>query len=92
MAGFEAPNDKPVLVTDVLHVRESSGLAGGSLPFRDVDSIFGDEFPINVSRIFRIRDSTGDVPPVAMSQVADGDLLNESFGAAGDASVLHANK
>ena len=47
---------------------------------------------IDIRRIFCIWDSTGDVPPVAMSQVADGDLLNESFGAAGDASVLHANE
>ena len=91
MMAFRHQQQKPVLVTDVLHVRESSGLAGGSLPFGDVDSVFGDEFSIDFGRIFRIWDSTGDVPPIAMSQVADGDLLNESFGAAGDASVLHAN-
>ena len=40
-------------------------------------------------RIFAARDPAGDVKPIAVSQVAHRDLLDESFGTGCDAPILH---
>ena len=42
----------------------------------DVDAVFGDQLLVERSRILAGLDPAGDVEPVAVSQVADGDLLD----------------
>ena len=79
-------------MADVLHVREAFCFASRSLSFRQVDAVLGNELAIESFRVFAFRQSTSDVPPIAVPQVTDGDLLNESLGTGGNASVIHTEK
>ena len=86
---FGTQENKPVLESNVLHVRESSCLAMGSLAFGNVDAIFRHELTIDVVWILRARDSACRVPPIPVSQVGNRNLLNESFRGTGNTSILH---
>ena len=66
-------------MTDVLHVGQSPPFAIGSFSLADVDAVFGDQLSVEQSRIFTGLNPAGHIEPVAMSQVADGDLLDQSF-------------
>ena len=63
-------------MADVLHVSEAATFAIGFLSLVDVDAVFGDQLCIERSRILAGLDPASDVEPVAVSQVADGDLLD----------------
>ena len=63
-------------MADVLHVREAAPLAIGFLAFVDVDAVFRDELLVEQSRIFIGPDPARHVEPIAVSQIADGDLLD----------------
>ena len=76
MVAFGGQQHEPVSVPDVLHVGEPSPFAIGFLAFAQVDAVFGDQLLIEQRRIFAGFDPTGDVVPIAVSQVADGDLLD----------------
>ena len=68
--------DEPVSVSDVLHVGEAAPFAIGFLALVDVDPIFVDQLLVEQSWIFASFDPAGDVKPVPVSQIADGDLLD----------------
>ena len=76
---FSRQQQEPVAVTDVLHVRQPATFAVSALPVRQVDLVLLDEFPVDGRGIFALRNAARDIPPVAVPQIADGDLLNESF-------------
>ena len=63
-------------MADVLHVGEAPTFAIGFLSLVDVDAVFGDQLCIERGRFLAGFDPAGDVVPVAVSQVADGDLLD----------------
>ena len=86
---FGTQKKKPILKSNVLHVRESSCLAMGSLAFGNVDAVFRHELTIDVVWILRARDSACRVPPIPVSQVGNRNLLNESFRGTGNTSILH---
>jgi hypothetical protein len=86
---FGTQEKKPILISNVLHVRETSGLATGSLTLGDVDAVFRHKLSIDVVRILRAWDSAGRVPPIPVSQVGNSNLLNESFRGTGNTSILH---
>ena len=86
---FGTQEKKPVLESNVLHVRESSCFAMGSLAFGNVDAVFGHEFSINVFWILCAGDAASCVPPISVSQVGNRNLLNKSFWGTGDTSILH---
>ena len=86
---FGTQEKKPVLESNVLHVRESSCFAMGSLAFGNVDAVFRHKLSIDVVRILRAWDSAGRVPPIPVSQVGNSNLLNESFRGTGNTSILH---
>ena len=92
MVTFGCQQQKPLLVTDVLHIGQTLCFSSGSLSLGQVDAILGNEFAIEGFRVFALGQSARDVPPVPMPQITDGNLLNESFGAAGNASVVHTEK
>jgi hypothetical protein len=71
---------EPVSVSDVLHVRQATFLPVGTLTLADINFVLGYQLAINCITVFAFRDPSGHVPPVAVPQIADGDLLNESFG------------
>lgn len=76
MVAFGCQQHKPASVSDVLHVGEAATFAIGFLSLIDVDAVFGNQLLIEQRRIFAGLDSAGDVEPVAMPQIADGDLLD----------------
>ena len=76
MVAFGCQQHEPVSVADVLHVGEAATFSIGFLSLVDVDAIFGDQLCIERSRILAGLDPAGDVVPVTVSQVADGDLLD----------------
>ena len=63
-------------MSDVLHVGEPAPFAIGFLALVDVDPIFVDQLLVEQSWIFASFDPAGDVKPVPVSQIADGDLLD----------------
>ena len=73
---FGCQQHEPVFVPDVLHVGETTPLAIGFLAFAQVDAVFRDRLLIEQSWIFAEFDSAGDVEPIAVSQIADSDLLD----------------
>ena len=89
---FGIQEKKPVLESNVLHVRESSCLAMGSLAFGNVDAVFGHEFSINVFWILCAGDAASCVPPISVSQVGNRNLLNKSFRGTGYTSILHRER
>ena len=89
---FGTQKKKPILKSNVLHVRESSCLAMGSLAFGNVDAVFRHEFSINVFRLLCAGDTASRVPPVAVSQVGNCNLLNKSFRGTGYTSILHRER
>ena len=68
--------DEPTSVADVLHVGEAAPFAIGYLSLAQVDAVFGDQLLIEQRRIFAGFDPAGDVEPIAVPQIADGDLLD----------------
>ena len=68
--------DEPTSVADVLHVGEAAPFAIGFLSLAQVDAVFGDQLLIEQRRIFAGFDPAGDVEPIAVPQIADGDLLD----------------
>jgi len=87
VVAFGGQQHKPVSVSDVLHVGEAASFAIGFLTLVNVDAVFGDQFLVEESRIFAGLDSAGDVVPVPVSQIADGDLLDQSLRCCGDAAI-----
>lgn len=80
MVALGRQKQKPVLVADVLHVREAAAFAIGSLSLTDVNSVFFDQLYIERQRIVFRTDSPRDIEPVSMPEVGHSDLLNQSFG------------
>ena len=64
---FGDHEQKPVSVTDILHVRQASSLAVGALAVGLVDLVFGNQLLVDGFGIFAFRDSSGHVPPVAVT-------------------------
>ena len=73
-----------------MHVGEATPFAIGFLALVDVDPIFVDQLLVEQSWIFASFDPAGDVKPVPVSQIADGDLLDQAFGRCGDAAIAFA--
>ena len=76
MVAFGRQQHEPVSVADVLRVGEATSFPIGFLSFVDVDAVFGDQLLIEQRRIFAGFDPAGDVEPIAVPQIADGDLLD----------------
>ena len=66
-------------MADVLHVGQSPPFAIGSFSFADVDAVFVDQLLIEQGGILAGFDPAGHVEPIAMSQVAYGNLLDKPF-------------
>ena len=71
--------DEPVVVAEVLHVGQAGSLPAGPFPLGDGDAVFVEQFLIDGQQIFAGGNPSGDVPPVAVTEVADGQLLDEAF-------------
>ena len=71
---------EPVSVSDVLHVGEAAPFAVCFFTLVDVDPIFGDQLLVEQSWILAGFHPAGDVKPVPVSQIADGNLLNQALG------------
>ena len=61
---------------DVLHICQAAPFAIGFLTLFDVDAVFGDQLLVERSRILAGLDPARDIEPVAVPQIADGDLLD----------------
>ena len=79
MVAFADHQDEPLLVSQVVCVRDASLFPAAAFPFADFDAVLGDEFPINLDGIFSARDRAGDVPVEPMSQVTGRDELHDGF-------------
>ena len=80
VVAFGDQHQEPVSVADVLHVGEATPFAIGFLALVDVDPIFVDQLLVEQSWIFASFDPAGDVKPIPVSQIADGNLLNQALG------------
>lgn len=80
MVALGREQQEPILVTNVLHVGETATFAMGAFTFADGNVVLRDQLPVDRLRILSSRNPAGHVEPVAVTQVADGDLLNEPFG------------
>ena len=77
MLPFSRQEHEKVLVTDVLQIRPAQSLPPGSGGFRHVDAVFPNQLLIGSPRILVRRDFPGHVPPIAVPQIAAGDLLHK---------------
>ena len=76
VVAFGDQHQEPVSVADVLHVGEATPFAIGFLALIDVDTVFSDQLLVKQSWILAGFHPAGDVKPIAMPQIADGDLLD----------------
>ena len=89
MVTFGRQEQEPVPVADVLHVGQAAALAGCALPFADGDLVLVDELAVDLLLVLPRFDPPRDIEPVAVPQVAHGDLLNQTLGRTCDATILH---
>jgi|SRR5947209_8688721 len=73
----------------ILHVCEPRGLSPGPLELRKVNAVFRDELFIDCRRVFSFRNKTGDVKPVAVRDVAYGELLNKALNRSCLIAIFH---
>jgi len=76
---FSSQQQEPVGVADVLHVGQPSLLPVRPLALGPVDPVFLDQLIVDRFTILPFGNPASHVPPVAVAQVADRDLLDESF-------------
>jgi hypothetical protein len=62
MVAVADQQDEPLLVTQVVCVRDASLFPTAAIPFTDVDAVLGDQFPIDLAGIFAARNRASDVP------------------------------
>lgn len=79
MVAVADQQDEPLLVTQVVCVRDASLFPTAAIPFTDVDAVLCDQFPIDLAGIFSIWDRAGDVPGEPVSQVTGRDKLHDGF-------------
>ena len=72
-------DDIEATVANVLQVGEPSTLVVGDEPPVLADVVLAENVVIDFGRLFSLRDDAGHVPPVAVTQVRQCHLLNESF-------------
>ena len=60
---------EPVLVADILHIRQPTFLPVRTLTFANVDLVLRDQFSIHGLAVFALGNPTCHVPPVAVTQV-----------------------
>jgi hypothetical protein len=72
---------KKTLGTDVLNVGKSKPFPPYSRPFRNIDAVFVNDFGVHDVRVFSLGHRSSHVKPVAVSNVGNGELLNESLDA-----------
>ncbi len=75
---FAGEQHEEVFVTKIVQVCETKLLIAGASPFGAVDTVSVDQFAVDRFRIFVIRNHSRDIPPETMSQIAAGNLLDES--------------
>src|SRR5512135_526220 len=68
-----------VAVAEILHVGQAAALAPRALEFRDRKSVALGELGIDGARIFAGGDASLEEGAIAPREVADGQLLDESF-------------
>ena len=78
-------------MADVLHIGQAALFTVSPLALGQVDPILLNQLSIDGLRVLALGDPAGHVPPVAVAQVADGDLLDESFGRCRDAPIPHGS-
>ena len=78
------------VVSQVLQVGSAEAFAAGAGRFGDGNVVFLDQLSVDRCRILVRRDDSRDVPPVAVSQVAAGDLLDEAGDRCCFEAILHA--
>ena len=79
MESFGRHDDVKPTVANVLQVGEPSSLVVGDEPPVLTDVILAENFVVDFGGLFSLRDDAGHKPPVAVTQVRQCHLLNESF-------------
>jgi len=76
---FGRQQQKPVRMSNVLQVRKATMFPISLLAFANVDAVFRHQLLIQSSWILTFLDPAGDIVPIAVTQIGNSHLLNESF-------------
>ncbi len=79
--------DEEPAMAEILNARQTRLLPPQPRPTGEVHLIPLDELAVYVSRILVLGHLARDVEPVSSAHIADGQLLDESFGSNGDTAV-----
>lgn len=79
MLALRGQDCEVLAVANVLQIGSTELLATSASRFRHVDAVFLDELAVDGLGIFVSWDVTGHIEPISVSQVAAGNLLDESF-------------
>lgn len=79
--------DEEPAMTEILNARQPRLLPPQPRPTGEVHLIPLDEHAVYVRRILVLGHLASDVEPVSSADIADGQLLDESFGSDGDIAV-----
>ena len=76
---FSCQKQKPIRVSNVLQIRKATTFSIGLLAFANVDAVFRYQLLVQSSWIFAFLDPARDIVPIAVTQIGNSHLLNESF-------------
>jgi len=81
--------EKESLESEVLQVRNASGLSSRAGRFADCDSVLLDDPPVDFARIFSLGNLARDIKEVPVADVGHSKLLHEACNTRCFTTVLH---